>query len=408
MKKLVFALSAVLLILGSCAKDINVSVSNKKTDLSRFSFSATAEKMATKGSYDNSGIYTWKSTDEIGMVLNSDESSYNAWVAKFSYNTSNQKFELNEQYQGSTLTLGDDVYYGKLAFFPYGTNIGTGGETNYDITNDILYVHLFKERDYSVDFTPIPLAVNLGDDRNPSSVTLKHIAAGVRFQLTGIPSGVTKACLTVKDQDITGWYSIARGGIGTSAIAATSESYDRGKTMTFNFASAPSATSDAPLILTYAVPELTTPVVTLSLYNGDQVLYTRTSKPQPSLKKGQILSMPSMVAENNATIISVGVISYVINDLGDSGYKIHYWGGATGEGDVALVAKGNKENKAVGSGYWDNTSQTFEMFSAPIPNDITGFKVYHSSSNRWFGGDASSGNTKAYIFNYSGDKALYE
>ena len=48
------------------------------------------------------------------------------------------------------------------------------------------------------------------------------------------------------------------------------------------------------------------------------------------------------------------------------------------------------------------------MFTAAIPADATGFKVYHKNSNRWFGDDATSANTKAYIFNYSGDKALYE
>ena len=115
---------------------------------------------------------------------------------------------------------------------------------------------------------------------------------------------------------------------------------------------------------------------------------------------------PNPPAGNTRTI-TVGVINYVINELGSSNFKIHYWGGASGTGDVDLVSTGQTESKSVGSAYWGNAAQTFSMFTADIPSDATGFKIWDSAKNRWFGDDGST-QSKAYIFNYSGDKALYE
>ncbi len=56
---------------------------------------------------------------------------------------------------------------------------------------------------------------------------------------------------------------------------------------------------------------------------------------------------------SGTTTITVGVINYVINELGNTGYKVH-------------------------------------------------------NGDRWFGDDGTPDKTTAYIFNYSGDKALYE
>ena len=114
--------------------------------------------------------------------------------------------------------------------------------------------------------------------------------------------------------------------------------------------------------------------------------------------------------ESTTKEITVGVISYVVNELGDSGYYVHYWGGSSGAGD-ALLNRNLAEiaYKSVGSEYWSGQQQTFYMYKASIPKDATGFKIYHKSSGRWFGNDGNATTqSKAYIFNYSGDKALYE
>ena len=106
----------------------------------------------------------------------------------------------------------------------------------------------------------------------------------------------------------------------------------------------------------------------------------------------------------NTRTLTVGVINYVINDIGANGYQVHYWGGSA-TGDADLTATGKTEQKSVGSSYWGNAAQTFSMYTAEIPADATGFKV--RNGNRWFGDDGATQN-RAYIFNYSGDKALYE
>ncbi|MBQ1807220.1 MAG: hypothetical protein II012_06305, partial [Ruminococcus sp.] len=109
---------------------------------------------------------------------------------------------------------------------------------------------------------------------------------------------------------------------------------------------------------------------------------------------------------SGTTTITVGVINYVINELGNTGYKVHYWGGADGAKDADLTATGKTEKKSVGKAYWNGDEQTFTMFTATVPSDFAGYKVHNG--DRWFGDDGTPDKTTAYIFNYSGDKALYE
>ncbi len=109
---------------------------------------------------------------------------------------------------------------------------------------------------------------------------------------------------------------------------------------------------------------------------------------------------------SGTTTITVGVINYVINELGNTGYKVHYWGGADGAKDADLTATGKTEKKSVGKAYWNGDEQTFMMFTANVPSDFKGYKVHNG--DRWFGDDGTPDKTTAYIFNYSGDKALYE
>lgn len=109
---------------------------------------------------------------------------------------------------------------------------------------------------------------------------------------------------------------------------------------------------------------------------------------------------------SGTTTITVGVINYVINELGNTGYKVHYWGGADGAKDADLTATGKTEKKSVGKAYWNGDEQTFTMFTANVPSDFKGYKVHNG--DRWFGDDGTPDKTTAYIFNYSGDKALYE
>ncbi len=102
----------------------------------------------------------------------------------------------------------------------------------------------------------------------------------------------------------------------------------------------------------------------------------------------------------SARTVNVGVINYLTDELGATGWQVHYWNSSTA-GDADLTSTGKTEQKDVG--YWDS-AQTFSMFTASIPADATGFKVH--KGDRWFGNDGTVGKM-AYVFNYSGDKALY-
>lgn len=112
-------------------------------------------------------------------------------------------------------------------------------------------------------------------------------------------------------------------------------------------------------------------------------------------------STPILISQETKNI-TVGIISYLV-DENSNGYQLHFWGGGNGEGDANCIYTGNTESKNVG--YW-GTEQTFYLYTAEVPKDITGFKVH--IGDRWFGTDGIQTNTKAYIFNYSGDKAIYE
>ncbi len=106
--------------------------------------------------------------------------------------------------------------------------------------------------------------------------------------------------------------------------------------------------------------------------------------------------------EPDTRTIDVGVITY-LNLSGT--YQVHYWGGAS-TGDVDLVSKGTTAQKAVGSAYWNNSPQTFNMFTAVIPADATGFKVHNG--NTWFGSDGSIADHKSvYVFEYGGNYLAY-
>lgn len=104
--------------------------------------------------------------------------------------------------------------------------------------------------------------------------------------------------------------------------------------------------------------------------------------------------------------IYVGVISYLVSELGTDDYYVHYWGGKAAGDALLLQESGKFEYKYVG--YWTGQNQMFVMFITEIPADATGFKVTYNMQ-RWFGEDAdTSVYNKAFVFNYDGDKAVYE
>lgn len=112
--------------------------------------------------------------------------------------------------------------------------------------------------------------------------------------------------------------------------------------------------------------------------------------------------------QSNKTLIHVNVINYVCNETNPNNYYVHYWGGASGTGDVKCIALNTTTQKYVG--YWSAT-QTFKQYYVEIPKDATGFKFH--IGDRWFpegiqNGDGSTVTSNTvYAFNYTTDNVVY-
>ena len=126
----------------------------------------------------------------------------------------------------------------------------------------------------------------------------------------------------------------------------------------------------------------------------------------PAEESSEPATGPGTEPGADAKTVTVGVIGFLANELGVNDFYVHYWGGAA-YGDAPLVQEPGKfEYRYVG--YWAGQQMMFVMFCAEIPADATGFKVNYNKE-RWFGEDADAAvYNKAYIFNYDGDKALYD
>lgn len=140
-------------------------------------------------------------------------------------------------------------------------------------------------------------------------------------------------------------------------------------------------------------------------YSGDKAIYSTVSTPNPT---EPVPTTPTPTNPISDKTITVGVINYVYDETSTntSSYSIHYWNDAGLSVDASCTSLGTTESKSLGSDYWSNASQIFRMYTAQIPTDATGFKFH--IGDRWFGDDGNATtNNAVYIFNYSGDKALY-
>ena len=295
MKKIIVPFAVAAMMIASCTKE-NTGNEVEKNVGSILSIDATIDEPITKGKYEGAtggkGTFSWAANDKIGVVLFSGTGysgdTYNDRVAPFTYNTGTGKFD----YSGEEV-LPEGIHYGKVAFYPYG--VGSNSiydETNYNVSDGNLYVHLHKGRTYDANVQPIPVLATLGTDEDPNPITLKHIAAGVQITLTNVPSTVTKVELSeVSDtpQYITGWFTYPVASLGDAGLTTPADDSERGSVATYNLTN-PGST----VTLTYPVPPLTTPKFKVDVYEGDFLLYTITSKAQASLTKGQILVMPAL------------------------------------------------------------------------------------------------------------------
>ncbi|MBE6793311.1 MAG: hypothetical protein E7532_00005, partial [Ruminococcaceae bacterium] len=79
--------------------------------------------------------------------------------------------------------------------------------------------------------------------------------------------------------------------------------------------------------------------------------------------------------------VYVGVIEYITDFVP----TLHYWNDSTGlAGDATLTATGATAQYAVGSAYWDNQKQTFNVYKTTIPAEATDMKTWDKGSDgKW-------------------------
>lgn len=406
MKRIAVFFVAILVVFSSCSKE--ETGFNRSSDINEIVLKVQAENYNSKGTYDADGKFTWATGDKIGVVMWEESNTGSTWTEPLSLSSGDGKTE------ASFSTIGRDVDaydWGTVAFYPWngwkdneGSNYGDDGK---------LYIHLLESISYLNESSKpqhlIPVATTISNNQ-VDNIEFKQIAAGIQIPITNVPAKATKVSLTIPGKNITGWYAIELASIGTDAINASNGNDANTVSITFG-----QDDSVRDMTFVFPVPTLSFNSLTIKVYNGDSVIWQKTARNSTSfeLGKGEILNMPSLTIPATKTI-SVGIISYITSELGSEGsdYLVRGWGGYDGEVDAALTATGNTENKALGDSYWSNAEQTFTMYTATLPIDITGFCLhyYKGSTDRWFNGNgnATSTHNKAYIFNYSGDRALYE
>ena len=121
-----------------------------------------------------------------------------------------------------------------------------------------------------------------------------------------------------------------------------------------------------------------------------------------------VAALPASATGSDYRIVLIGVIEYIYNDIGDD-FRLHYWGGGDGQGDLPLEWTDGSVEKSLGASYWNGDPQPFRLYTAKIPADATGFKLWHPGTNRWFGADGDAQNEdRVFLFEYGGsDLALY-
>ena len=385
--------------MAACTKE-NPQDTNIPVKDNQISLKAKVEDYTSKGTYDANGKFTWAEGDQIGVYMWKGDDKWTEPLTLQSVNST-----ATEAVFGSSRQSSEYDGWGTFAYYPwngwnnttdYGTNAGESNGSH-------IYFHLKYENSYPNHL--IPLAAKISNNTT-EGIEFKQIAAGIKVTLKNVPAKASKVSLTIPGKKIEGWFGIAVDNIGTDSLVA--EDSNSNNTIFITFSEASSTRDEMSFV--FPVPTMSFQAMTIGLYNGNNLIWSKSANASAAttLSKGTVLSMPNLTVPSTKTI-SVGIISYVLNETDSdiSHYKVRSWGGIDGENDVVLTATGGTEQKNVG--YWPNNQQhTFTMCTASIPIDITGFKVWNSSNDKWYGDNASSTITKAYIFNYDGDKAVYE
>ena len=205
------------------------------------------------------------------------------------------------------------------------------------------------------------------------------------------PSGISSLTISSANNSIATAFAPLTGTYTKGDITLTSPDLDNPIYVAIPFDETASSSSD----------NLT---ITATTSAGIQYQGTK-SAPSTGFKNGKYYSASAPVTLSKTTkTITVGIISY----RKDYSHNVHTW--REGEGayinDVTLVDTGNTEERSLGNDYWSNKAQTFYMFTAEIPKDLTGYKVCDTGGSHYYDNNNTTTGTidasKAYVFEYSG------
>ncbi len=114
--------------------------------------------------------------------------------------------------------------------------------------------------------------------------------------------------------------------------------------------------------------------------SGIAVVYDQSSVVVPSTSTESETQVETQPVSGNTRTVYVGVIEYITDHIP----TVHYWDNSGLIGDATLVATGESVNFSVGSSYWSDSQQKFNIYKAEIPVEATGMKTYEYASNsKW-------------------------
>lgn len=309
MKKYIFALALGAMTLSACNKEEEVTVPDENPQTITISaygepFTAIDSEGATKGTLNETGSFLWATGDVIGVRLykggtyNVTDSEYGPWDGPFTLSggegTTNGSFTYSG---GGSL---DWVNWGYAAFYPkYSNNVSN--------SDGKVYFELKKVYTSYVSGTCLmPMVANTSNEGatgRPSSMSFKHVGAGLRVTLKGVSASANQVSLTVEGKNIVNdenngdWYGINPANAGTDYISAADGTSN---TVYLQF-----ATAGDKRDMTFIFPLPTVDLsggITLKLYYNDGVdehaeYWSRsagTKNALPALTRGQVLDMPDI------------------------------------------------------------------------------------------------------------------
>ena len=286
MKKLLFAVAVATPLFFACEVEM-VPVEQDENPVALASFTASIEDVASPTKADLSGSnLVWATGDKIGIFVST-------------WGTKNQPFTLASGAGSSTASFVYDYDGGVFtdpsataAYFPW------GGDNHIDASNGKYYIELLQHNGsdeiptYTSGKLLTPLVAQVtrtGDAYDP--IEFKQAGAAVKLTINNLPVGAHSVSLTA-DQPIYGYFNIDPTNVGSGMVENNPGDND-GKTTTWLHFAPPA--DETPFTFVFPVPALTTPTLTFSIYDKNDILvWSRTASTQSSIGRAQILAMPAL------------------------------------------------------------------------------------------------------------------